>query len=128
MGDKEAASAWVDSLEPGQGQKDAISAVYGFKGARTPEKALQEIQAMPQSDNKDFALNGFISGLAGQDGEAAVAWAEEITRPGMREAAMVRAAKQYFKQDSSATQEWFVSSGLPVETWYQISGANPKID
>ena len=127
-GDKEAAAAWVDSLEPGQGQKDAISAVYGFKGSRTPEKALQEIQAMPQSDNKDFALNGFISGLAGQDGEAAVAWAEEITRPGMRTAAMVRAAKQYFKQDSSATQEWFVSSGLPIEAWYQISGAKPKID
>lgn len=127
-GDKEAAAAWVDSLEPGQGQKDAISAVYGFKGSRTPEKALREIQAMPQSDNKDFALNGFISGLAGQDGEAAVAWAEEITRPGMREAAMVRAAKQYFKQDSSATQEWFVSSGLPIEAWYQISGNKPKID
>ena len=127
-GDKEAAAAWVDSLEPGQGQKDAISAVYGFKGSRTPEKALQEIQAMPQSDNKDFALNGFISGLAGQDGEAAVAWAEEITRPGMRTAAMVRAAKQYFKQDSSATQEWFVSSGLPIEAWYQISGTKPKID
>ena len=65
---------------------------------------------------------------SGGDGEAAVAWAEEITRPGMREAAMVRAAKQYFKQDSSATQEWFVSSGLPIEAWYQISGTNPKID
>ena len=127
-GDQEAASAWVDSLEPSQGQKDAISAVYGFKGARTPEQALQEIQAMPQSANKDFALNGFISGLAGQDGEAAVAWASEITMPGMRESAMVRAAKQYYKQDSSATQEWFVSSGLPVEAWYQISGTNPKID
>ena len=127
-GDKEAASAWVDSLEPGQGQRDAISAVYGFKGSRTPEKALQEIQAMPQSADKDYALNGFISGLAGQDGEAAVAWAAEITIPGMRDAAMVRAAKQYYKQDSTATQEWFVSSGLPVESWYQISGTKPRID
>ena len=127
-GDQEAAAAWIDSLEPSQAQKDGISAVYGFKGARTPEKALQEIQAMPQSANKDFALNGFISGLAGQDGEAAVAWASEITMPGMRESAMVRAAKQYYKQDSAATQEWFVSSGLPVEAWYQISGTNPKID
>lgn len=127
-GDQEAASAWVDSLEPGQGQRDAISAVYGFKGARTPEKALQEIQSMPQSADKDYALNGFISGLAGQDGEAAVAWAAEINMPGMRESAMVRAAKQYYKQDSAATQEWFVVSGLPVEAWYQISGTTPKLD
>ena len=127
-GDQEAASAWVDSLEPSQGQRDAISAVYGFKGAKTPEKALQEIQSMPQSADKDYALNGFISGLAGQDGEAAVAWAAEINMPGMRESAMVRAAKQYYKQDSSATQEWFVASGLPVEAWYQISGTTPKLD
>ena len=79
-GNEEAASAWVDSLEPSRGQQSAISAVYGFKGAKTPEKALQEIQSMPPSPNKDFALNGFISGLAGQDGEAAVAWAVEAAR------------------------------------------------
>lgn len=125
-GNEEAASAWVDSLQPSRGQQSAISAVYGFKGAKTPEKALQEIQSMPPSPNKDFALNGFISGLAGQDGEAAVAWASEITMPGMRESAMVRAAKQYYKQDSAATQEWFVASGLPVESWYQITGNKSK--
>ena len=117
---QEAASAWVESLEPGQGQRDALSAVYGHRGATRPEEALKEIQAMPQSSDKDFALNGFISGLAYQDGEAAVAWASEITMPGMREAAMVRAAKQYYRQDRQATAEWFVASGLPVESWRQI--------
>ena len=81
---------------------------------------MKEIQAMPQSSDKDFALNGFISGLAHQDGEAAVAWAAEINMPGMREAAMVRAAKQYYRQDRQATEEWFVASGLPAESWRQI--------
>ena len=119
-GNQEAASAWVESLEPGQGQRDALSAVYGHRGATSPEKALKEIQAMPQSSDKDFALNGFISGLAGQDGEAAVAWAAEIATPGMREAAMVRAAKQYYRQDRQATEQWFVASGLPAESWRQI--------
>ena len=119
-GNQEAASAWVESLDPGQGQRDALSAVYGHRGATRPEEALKEIQAMPQSSDKDFALNGFISGLAHQDGEAAVAWAAEITMPGMREAAMVRAAKQYYRQDRQATEEWFVASGLPVESWRQI--------
>ena len=119
-GNQEAASAWVESLEPSQGQRDALSAVYGHRGATSPEEALKEIQAMPQSSDKDFALNGFISGLAHQDGEAAVAWAAEINMPGMREAAMVRAAKQYYRQDRQATEEWFVASGLPAESWRQI--------
>ena len=122
-GNQEAASAWVESLEPSQGQRDALSAVYGHRGATRPEQALEEIQAMPQSADKDFALNGFISGLAHKDGEAAVAWAAEITMPGMRESAMVRAAKQYYKQDRQATEEWFVASGLPPESWWQIVGS-----
>ena len=41
----------------------------------------------------------------------------------MREAAMVRAAKQYYTQDQQATQEWFIASGLPAESWYQITGS-----
>ena len=77
---------------------------------------------MPASDEKNFAINGFISGLAHRDGESAVIWAAEITSPGMREEAMVRAAKQYFRQDQAATTEWFANSGLPQNRWAQITG------
>ena len=75
---------------------------------------------MPQFADKVFALNGFISGLTHQNGEEIAAWAAEIDIPGMREAAMVRAVKEYYKQDRQATEEWFVASGLPSESWRQI--------
>ncbi|MEM7383397.1 MAG: hypothetical protein AAF514_00505 [Verrucomicrobiota bacterium] len=117
----EAAAQWVESLEPSLGQRDALSAVYGFRGAMQPQEALQDIMAMPESADKNFALNGFISGLAHQDGEAAVLWAAEITDPGMRQAAMVRAGTQYFRQDHGAASEWFVSSGLPEGTLNQMA-------
>ncbi len=123
-GDVNAATEWVNSLEPSLAQRDALSAVYGFRGSQEPHEALQDIMNMPQSDNKDFALNGFISGLAHQDGEAAVAWAAEISSPGMRESAMVRAGQQFFQQDQQAASEWFNASGLPETTWNQV--ARPK--
>ena len=108
--DREAAEAWVDSLEPGQGQRDALSAVFGFKGANQPHEAVQEIIDMPVSQDRDFAINGFISGLAVQDGESAVIWAAEITDPGMRQAAM----------------DWFSASDLPEASLSQMAGV--KVD
>jgi hypothetical protein len=112
-GDVAAATEWVNSLEPSLAQRDALSAVYGFLGSQQPHEAVQEIINMPASENKDFAINGFISGLAHQDGEAAVTWAAEIASPGMREAAMIRAGTQFFQQDQQAATDWFQASGLP---------------
>ena len=73
------------------------------------------------SDDRNFAINGFISGLAHQDGEAAVAWAAEITDQGMRQAAQVRAAQNYFKHNQEAATQWFADSGLPETAWYQVA-------
>jgi len=120
-GDWQAASAWVGSLEEGQGQRDALSAVYGFRGATEPHDAVRDIIGMQQSPDRDFAINGFISGLAHRDGEAAVLWAAEIETPGMREAAMIRAGRQFFRQDQQAASDWFSNSGLPDNRWSQIA-------
>ena len=123
--DREAAEAWVDSLEPGQGQRDALSAVFGFKGANQPHEAVQEIIDMPVSQDRDFAINGFISGLASQDGESAVIWAAEISDPGMRESAMIRAGRHFFRQDHQAAVEWFNASGLPEDSLSHMAGRKP---
>jgi hypothetical protein len=124
--DREAAEAWVASLEPSQGQRDALSAVFGFKGAHQPHEAVQEIIDMPVSQDRDFAINGFISGLAVQDGESAVIWAAEISDPGMRQAAMIRAGRHFFRQDQQAAMDWFAASDLPEASLSQMAGV--KVD
>ena len=122
-GDFQAAWEWVESLEPSLAQRDGLSAVYGFRGARQPHEAVQDIIDMPPSEDRNFALNGFISGLAHQDPEAAVLWAAEITEPGMREAAMVRAARHYYRQDTEAAAQWFARSGLPETAWERVKNS-----
>ena len=105
-------------------QRDALSAVYGFKGAREPQAAVQEIIAMPESPDKDFAINGFISGLAHQDGEAATIWAAEITQPAMRTEAVIRAGKHFYRQDEAAAAAWFATADLPEGSWERVTGVN----
>ena len=122
-GDWRQASAWVDSLPAGQPQLDGISAVWGFRGSQEPQVAVQEIIGMPQSREKDYAINGFISGLAHRDGEAATIWAAEITEPHMRTSAIIRAGKQFYRQDPDAAREWFAGAGgLPEDAWARVTG------
>ncbi|NCF88327.1 MAG: hypothetical protein GWQ08_22865 [Verrucomicrobiaceae bacterium] len=123
-GDWQTANDWVESLEPSLAKQDALSAIYGFRGAQEPHQAVQDILDMPASDDRNFAINGFISGLAHQDGEAAVTWAAEITSEGMRQSAMIRAGKQFYQQDQQAATEWFNASSLPKSAWNQV--AQPK--
>lgn len=113
---------WAASLPEGPLRGSAWSAAYAHWTAHDPQVAVQAIMKMPASQDKNQAINGFISALAHQDGERAVIWAGEITQPGMREAAQLRAAQQYFKQDPQGATEWFGSSGLPAEAWERLTG------
>ena len=113
---------WAAELPEGRLRANAWSAAYAVWGTEAPEAALGEIIKMPPSADRNQAINGFISGLASQDGATAVTWAAEITQPGMREAAMVRAGKEFYRQDQQGAVEWFQESGLPAEAWEQVAG------
>jgi hypothetical protein len=115
---------WAAELPEGSLRGSAWSAAYAHWTSREPQDAVQSIIEMPPSDDRNQAINGFISALAHQDGERAVEWAAEITEPGMRQAAMVRAATQYYRQDEHAAAEWFAGSGLPEGAWQQATGTS----
>jgi hypothetical protein len=120
--DAAAAAQWAGSLDPSQGRNQALSAAYGQWGAREPLVAVQNLIEMPPSTDRNFAINGFISGLAPHDGQTAVNWAAEISDPGMRQSAQIRAGRQFFRQDQEAARTWLTNSGLPQETWTHVTG------
>lgn len=119
--DVDAAVRWTESLPPSPAKHEGLSAAYGQWGARDPETASRTLYHMPPSTEKNFAINGFISGLAHSDPEAAVIWAAEISEPKMREAALVRAGRQYYRQQPQAAMQWLASSGLPETAWQQVT-------
>jgi len=120
--DAAAAAQWAGSLDPSLGRNQALSAAYGQWGAREPLVAAQNLIEMPPSSDRNFAINGFISGLAPHDGQTAVNWAAEISEPGLRQSAQIRAGRQFFRQEQEAARTWLTNSGLPQETWAQVTG------
>ena len=96
---------WLETLEPGYARRKGLSAAYGYWGALEPESAGLYLNQQVNTPDRDFAINGFISGLAHKDPETAVMWAEEITEKGLREAAMVRAGHHFFRRNEEAAKD-----------------------
>lgn len=119
----ESTLSWAAELPEGSLRSNAWSAAYAMWGSQDPHAAVESIVAMPQSADRDQAINGFISAHAHEDGERATIWAAEIQSAGMREAAMVRAGRQYYSQDQEAAAQWFESSGLPQSAWTQVTNS-----
>ena len=115
---------WLETLDGSRGKSEGLSAAYGFWGAKEPESASEYLNNQNDSKERDFAINGFISGLAHKDPENAVLWAAQISNPGLREAAMVRAGHHYFRQDHQAATQWLNGSGLSEGAVKQL--INPK--
>jgi hypothetical protein len=120
----DAALEWASGLPEGPLRGNAWSATYAIWATKDAHAAVQSIVQLPQSADRDQAINGFISAHAHQDGERATTWAAEITNPGMRESALIRAGRQYFAQDQAGATQWFPSSGLPQSAWGQLSASN----
>lgn len=112
---------WAAALPEGPLRSNAWSAIFAKWTSQDPVGISQALIEMPVSADRDQAINGFISALAGQDPEGAVTWAAEINDPGLREAAMVRAGTRYFQQNQSAATAWFASSGLPATALSRMS-------
>ena len=118
---------WANTLPEGPLRTSAWSAAYAHWTSRQPEAAVDGIIGMEPSDDRNAAINGFVSALAGQDGEAAVIWAAEITEPAMRSSALIRVGRKYYEQDPQGATAWFGTNStlLPDNGWEQIT-APPK--
>ena len=113
---------WADSLPEGSLRGNAWSAAYAVWGIKDPLAALNSINALAEGGDRNQAINGFISAHVQEDAERALQWAGQITSPPMREAALIRAGRQYYVQDPEAASQWFASSGLREEAWVEVTG------
>ena len=89
-----------------------MNSVFGDWEDRDPVAAGKYLLSMDSSPKRDSAISGFANGYAYQDPETSIAWANEISDPGMRNSALTRAGQAYFRRNPEAAQTWLNSSGL----------------
>lgn len=70
-----------------QARGAALSAAFGRLGGGSGvqlDAVVERLESLPQSRDKDFALNGLAHGLVSKDPEAALKWANSISEEGFR--------------------------------------------
>ena len=82
---------------------------------------IDEAFAPAAASTRNGSIPGAVLGLVTANGERAVQWAGEITEPGLREAAQIRAGRHFYAQDQEAATQWFTNSGLPQAAWTKVA-------
>lgn len=85
---------WALGIEDPGTRGPALSAAFrkwgAGQGGAEPELGGEMILNLEDERDQDFALNGYVSGLAGSNPDLALSLAETIPSPGLRKAAVER--------------------------------------
>ncbi len=93
---------FANSLESKKAKRSALSSAYarlaGGKNGHDPNHTAAELNAMENSMERDFALNGFAHGLVRKDPEAALEWANSISNENFRKVIVKNITKRINKE------------------------------
>ncbi len=119
-----AAVGWLEGLPPGAGQIGGLRNAFGDWEDSDPVAAGKYLLGMPQSAQRDSAVSGFATGYAWQNPQVAIAWAQDIRDPELRQSSLTRAGQAYFQRDPDGAFAWLESSGLSAEARQQVVSPN----
>jgi hypothetical protein len=115
-----AAADWLQSLPASRGQASGLQGAFGDWEDRDPVAAGDYLFKMPKTPQRDSAISGFASGYAWQDHQTALAWANAIKEPALRETTLTKVGRAFYRRDPSGAQAWLPGSGLSVEAQKQV--------
>lgn len=93
---------FANSLESKKAKRSALSSAYARlaagKNGHDPNLTAAELNAMENSMERDFALNGFAHGLVRNDPEGALEWANSISNENFRKVIVKNITKRINKE------------------------------
>ncbi|MBK1882796.1 hypothetical protein JIN85_10245 [Luteolibacter pohnpeiensis] len=112
---------WLESIPGGEDTSNAMQSAFADWARKNPEASGEYINQMPASSQKDWAINGFATNVVGKDPQTAIAWANSVQDPKVREDTLIRTGQIYYHRvDKEAAKNWLATSGLSPEAQEQI--------
>ena len=120
-GDPQKTVQWLESIPDSGDTSDAMQSAFADWARKSPEASGEYINQMPASSQKDWAINGYATNVAGKDPQSAIAWANTVQDPKVREQTLIRTGQIYYHRgDKEAAKTWLATSGLSPEAQEQI--------
>ena len=124
--DPDSAVAWLDQLPDSKGQMSGLYSAFDDWEDRDPVAAGNYLLSMPSSAKRDSAIRGFALGISRQEPETAVAWANVIQDPKLREQSLIKTGQYYLRSNPEAAKAWLTNSGLPAKLKSKIQNTRRR--
>ena len=111
----EEAAAWVLKFPEGNVRNSAMENLTLLWADQDLEQAGNWVQGLEASASRDLAMGAYVRKLGLMFPEVAVAWAEEITNEGTRNAQLEAVAENWMARDEAAARAWVAQSPLSEE-------------
>ncbi len=120
-------AAWAEEFDEGSPSRgQAMRQVFRQWAKGDPQSASARLAEMPLSQDRDDAINGFVSQLIWGDPVSAMTWAGEINDPQTQERVLARTAQTFITNQPQAYKEWLDNSGLSGEARASILKISPR--
>lgn len=124
--DPKAAITWLESLDSSEGKSEGMGSAFSSWAKRSPEEAGLYIQDMAASPERDRAIKGYASRVVYEDPDGALAWANSIQDPRVREQAIVETGRNLYRHNAREATVWLAGSGLPSELRERITSPDRR--
>jgi len=128
--DSAAALAWASEQNNKELRQTALYEVWKNMGAgeggTDAYVAAEQINAMVDSADKDYALSGFAQGTRREFPATAVEAAMSIKDPKLRDSQLLQTASYYLRRKPTEAKAWLADSGLSEDLVSKITAAGNR--
>ena len=118
--DPEAVLKWADDLS-GKAKAEAYEEAVESWVRESPEEVAEFIGDLDPSPERDSAVGAFAERVANDDPVAAMEWADTIANADLKLETQIDVARDWYRDDKTAANEWIAAANLPEETVKRIT-------
>ena len=118
--DPEAVLKWADDLS-GKAKAEAYEEAVESWVRESPEEVAEFIGDLDPSPERDSAVGAFAERVANDDPVAAMEWADTISNSDLKLETQIDVARDWYRDDKTAANEWITAANLPEETVKRIT-------
>ena len=118
--DPEAVLKWADNLS-GKAKAEAYEEAVESWVRESPEEVAEFIGDLDPSPERDSAVGAFAERVANDDPVAAMEWADTISNADLKLETQIDVARDWYRDDKTAANEWIAAANLPEETVKRIT-------
>jgi hypothetical protein len=118
--DPKAVIDWADGLS-GKAKVEAYEEAFGSWARENPTEAGAYLADLQPSPERDSAAGAFAERVAREDPVTAMEWADSISNAELKLETQIDVARDWYRADQAAANEWISANNLPEETVKQIT-------